>query len=40
MKKTELKISVPKIEESMGMSVSRFKTCFRKETGMPSQEYY
>ncbi len=38
--RTEPKISVPEMAEFMGMSVSRFKTRFRHETGMPPAEYY
>ncbi|MFA6294591.1 MAG: AraC family transcriptional regulator [Victivallales bacterium] len=38
--KPEAKISVPEMAEFMGMSVSRFKTRFRHETGMPPAEYF
>ncbi len=38
--KSESKISVPEMAAFMGMSISRFKSRFRHETGMPPAEYY
>jgi AraC-like DNA-binding protein len=38
--KAESKISVPGMARFMGMSESRFKARFRRETGMPPAEYF